>query len=230
MIIVDVICLTNTDNFSSYETTNRTINTILDSEDKIKFNIILMESNSLSDYVYHNVSHYIKPNVKFNYNHYLNLASDYLKSEWVLITNDDVKYEKNWFTEILKVYHQDPTIESFSPKEVLFYSTIYADHFVGSKDDYWVSYNVTEAVCGWSLLMRRRVWDEVFPWDENFDFYYQDNDYSKLIESKGIKHALVRNSLTLHLGNLSLLNESEDKSRNEKMEESYKIYLNKWGS
>jgi GT2 family glycosyltransferase len=233
MINVDVICLTNTVDINSFELTKRTIDSIFYSEKTITFNIILIESNPNSLFTYDNVSHYIKPNISFNYNKYLNIASEYLTSDWVLITNNDVRYEKNWFSEIIKVYTQDTTIESFSPKEILFYSTIYADHF-GSEhcveSAYWVNYKVSEGLFGWSLVMKKRVWDLIYPWDEQFDFYYQDNDYSKIIESLGIKHALVRDSLTLHLGNLSLLKNKYNSEKQKKMDYDYKKFIKKWGN
>jgi GT2 family glycosyltransferase len=227
--MIDVICLTDTTSLKIYEMTHRTITSIRESETDYKFNIILLDTNPNSEYSYNNVDYYVIPNEPFNYNRYLNIASKYLKFDWVLITNDDVRYEKNWFSEILKIYNSDNTIESFSPKDMLFYSTIYGDHFLGSNDTHWVSYNVTEAVCGWSILMRKKVWDLIGKWDEEFDFYYQDNDYAKTIESLGIKHAIVRNSLTLHIGNLSFFNRKDDEHRENKMKEGYKKYLKKWG-
>lgn len=226
---VDVICLTNTYDYSMFEVTKRVIKSLHLSEKNIKFNIILLESNKNNPYVYTDVDYYIKPEEDFNYNKYLNIANKYLTSDWVLITNNDVIYQRNWFSKILEIYNKRPDIESFSPKEVLFYSTIYGDHF-DSDDEYWENYKVTEGLLGWSLLMKKRVWDEVYPWDEQFDFFYQDNDYAKIIESKGIKHAIVRDSLTLHIGNLNFFKDVVDHERNTKMKEGYNKFLNKWGN
>jgi beta-1,4-mannosyl-glycoprotein beta-1,4-N-acetylglucosaminyltransferase len=228
---LDVICLTNTLDKKYFELTQRTIDSIINSEKDVSFNIILIDSNPYSTFNYTNINHYIKLHGVFNYNKCLNIASNYLINNWVLITNNDVRYEKNWFSEILKVHKIDNTIESFSPKEMIYYSTIYGDHFGGVNNkevDYWVNYNVSEGLLGWSLIMIKRVWDEVYPWDEEFDFYYQDNDYAKIIESKGIKHALVRDSLTLHIGNLSFFKNETNEVRDRKMEEGYKKYLKKW--
>lgn len=229
---IDVICLTNTYNESIHKMTIRTIKKLRTSEKNTNFNIILIESNKENTFEYADVDIFLKPDEPFNYNKYLNIANEYLKSDWVLVTNNDVVYEKNWFSEILKVHSIDQTIESFSPKELIFYSTFFTDHFGTEMNDeiaYWTNYKVSEGLLGWSLIMKRRVWDIVYPWDEQFDFYYQDNDYAKIIEANGVKHALVRDSLALHLGNIPLLNQTFDKNRNSKMEEGYKKYLNKWG-
>ena len=229
MMSIDVICLTNTYDNSMYEVTNRVIKSVRISEKNVKFNIILLESNKETNFTYENVDVYIRPEEEFNYNKYLNIANEYLTSDWVLITNNDVIYQREWFSKILEIYNKRPDIESFSPKEVLFYSTIYGDHF-DSEDDYFESYRVTESVMGWSLVMRKRVWDEIYPWDENFDFYYQDNDYAKTIESKGIKHAVVRDSLTLHIGNINFFKSNVDEDRDKKMEEDYYKFIKKWNN
>ena len=74
------------------------------------------------------------------------------------------------------------------------------------------------------------------PWGRGKDLvpekYFREglevhNDYAKIIESKGIKHALVRDSLTLHIGNLSFFKNETNEDRNSKMEEGYKKYLKK---
>lgn len=233
MINVDVICLTNTNSGESFDLTRRTIDSILNSEKKVNFNIILIDSYANTKFNYKNVKYHLKPTKDFNYNLFLNVANEYIKSEWVLVTNNDVRYEKNWLSEIIKVHNIDPTIESFSPKEMIYYSTIYGDHFGSDNDkemDYWVNYKVSEGLLGWSLLMTKRVWDLVYPWDEDFDFYYQDNDYAKILESNNIKHALVRDSLTLHIGNLSFFKKEPNPVRDKKMEEGYQKYLKKWGN
>jgi len=226
---IDVVCLTNTYNNDMYGMTLRVIKFLRLSEKNITFNIILLESNKETNFIYDDVDVYIKPDEDFNYNKYLNIANEYLTSDWVLITNNDVIYQTGWFSKILEIYNKRPDIESFSPKEVLFYSTIYGNHFDWG-NDYFESYRVTESVMGWSLIMRKRVWDEIYPWDENFDFYYQDNDYAKIIESKGIKHAVVRDSLTLHIGNIKFFKGTIDKERDKKMEEDYYKFINKWGN
>ena len=226
---VDVICLTNTYDNSMYEVTKRVIKSLRLSEKNITFNIILLESNKETNFTYENVDVYVKPEEEFNYNKYLNIANKYLTSDWVLITNNDVMYQRGWCSKILEIYVNNHDIESFSPREILIHSTIYGDHF-DSDDEFWVNYKVSEGLLGWSILMKKRVWDEVYPWDEQFDFYYQDNDYAKIIESKGIKHALVRDSLTLHIGNINFFKDVVDESKDEKMEEGYYKFINKWNN
>jgi GT2 family glycosyltransferase len=74
--------------------------------------------------------------------------------------------------------------------------------------------------------MTKRVFDLICPWDEQFNMYYQDNDYARKIESKGIKHALVRHSIVSHIKSLDVLKLNPDTDN--KMEEGRQKFIKKW--
>jgi GT2 family glycosyltransferase len=80
------------------------------------------------------------------------------------------------------------------------YAEFFDGHFIGSNEDYYESYKVNEFLTGWCYVMKKRVFELIYPWDEQFDLYYQDNDYAEKIKMLGIKHALVRDSIVSHLG------------------------------
>lgn len=223
---VDVIMLTNSSIKDSIIHTKRSIYTMRDSEEMHKFNINLVESGEVTDYT-QLVSNYIVPKEPFNYNRFINLAMPYLKSDWVVISNNDVGYEKGWFSEILKVHEDRPDIESFSPKDPLLYMKYFDWHFINSPDQYFESYIVSEALMGWCLVIKRSALAKISPFDEQFDMYYQDNDYEMMLRENGIKHALVRHSIACHLGTLKVQEKySEEKKR--KMEEDFLKFLKKW--
>lgn len=196
-----------------------------DSEEMHKFNINLVESGEVSDYA-QLVNNYIVPKEPFNYNRFINLAMPYLKSDWVVISNNDVGYEKGWFSEILKVHEDRPDIESFSPKDPLLYMKYFDWHFINSPDQYFESYIVSEALMGWCLVIKRSALAKISPFDEQFDMYYQDNDYAEMLKIKGIKHALVRNSIACHLQTINIDKFSDEKKRKIKLDEIK--FLKKW--
>ena len=71
---------------------------------------------------------------------------------------------------------------------------------------------------GWCYVMKKRVWDSVYPWDEQFNFYFADNDYTEKIKSLGIKHALVRDSIVFHFGSTTVGKEiNQDKFQEDKI-------------
>jgi GT2 family glycosyltransferase len=172
------------------------------------------------------VANYIKPNEPFNYNRFINHTLSYLKAEWVIISNNDVGYEKGWLSEIMKIHNERQDIESFSPKDPMLYMKYYDGHFINSKDKYFESYVVTEAVMGWCIVIKKTALEQIIPFDETFDMYYQDNDYAKTIESKGIKHAVVRHSIATHLNTLSITEFNKDKIN--KMQQDKLKFLKKW--
>ena len=224
---IDVIILTNSNTNQAIKNTKRTIYTLLDSETEYKFNINLVESSINHENNYINlVANYIKPNEPFNYNRFINHTLSYLKAEWVIISNNDVGYEKGWLSEIMKIHNERQDIESFSPKDPMLYMKYYDGHFINSKDKYFESYVVTEAVMGWCIVIKKTALEQIIPFDETFDMYYQDNDYAKTIESKGIKHAVVRHSIATHLNTLSITEFNKDKIN--KMQQDKLKFLKKW--
>jgi hypothetical protein len=226
-MLVDVIILTNSNTEKAIRMTKRTMHTLHDSETEHKFNIHLVESGPDATNEYRGLTaNYIKPNEPFNYNKFINHALDYLQGEWVVISNNDVGYEREWFSEMMKIHEKRPDLQSLSPRDPLFYMKYYDWHFIDSVDDYYESYLVSEAVMGWCVVIKRTALEKIVPFDETFDMYYQDNDYAKTIESKGIKHALVRYSLATHLNTATVVR--LDKAKIQKMEADQIKFENKW--
>lgn len=199
-----------------------------ESEKNYKFHFHLVESgiNIKSQYA-KIIDNYIVIRGEFNYNKSINNALKYVKYDWVVISNNDVGYEKNWFSEIMAIHKSRPDIESFSPKDPMLYMKYFDWHFIDSKDEYFESYKVSEALMGWSLVIKRTALDKITPFDEQFDMYYQDNDYAMMLQKNNIKHALVRYSIACHLGTLKV----EEKYSNEKkskMDEDFLKFTKKW--
>ena len=65
-----------------------------------------------------------------NYNRFLNHSYPYVKHKWVLITNNDVRYERGWFSKIIEVYNKRPDVESFSPKCPILYSKYFFNAYL----------------------------------------------------------------------------------------------------
>ena len=213
---IDVIILTDS---SDVALTQRTIDTLHDSESDFKFRVQLVDSGTQDLLRYKGYHNYIHPEISFNYNKFLNIALTYCLTEWVVISNDDVAYERWWFSEMMKVHNYREDIEAFSPKDPLLYARWFPNHFVGTDSKYHESYAVTEALQGWCTVIKRCALDKILPFDEMFDMYYQDNDYAERLKQAGIKHALVRHSIVCHMETLNVGHISEAKSRKLKIDE-----------
>jgi GT2 family glycosyltransferase len=200
-MIVDVIILTDSTNIPM---TQRTIITLHDSEEDHIFHIQLIDSGDHNPNKYHGFHNYIHPESKFNYNAYLNIGFAYTTADWVVISNDDVAYEHHWFTEMMNIHNERPDIESFSPRDPVLYAKYFPYHFIGSPSRYCESHVVTEFLEGWCIAIKKTALDKIRPFDEQFDMYYQDNDFSEMLIKEGIKHAMVRYSMALHMNTLKV--------------------------
>lgn len=215
-MVVDVIILTDSTDVAM---TQRTIDTLINSESTYRFRIQLVDSGSNNLIRYRDYYNYIHPESSFNYNKFLNIAIGYCTADWVVISNDDVNYEKNWFTEMMNVHQQRPDIEAFSPRDPLLYMRYFPNHFIGGVDDYFESYAVTEALQGWCTVIKRTALDKILPFDEMFDMYYQDNDYAERLKEAGIKHALVRDAIVCHMETLNVQQIGEAKAKKLRIDE-----------
>lgn len=226
-MLIDVIILTNSHSDFLVWMARRTIKTILESETDIEFNIIVVESVKNVEREYADICHhYIFPDERFNYNKFINIASQYCKGDWVIISNNDVSYEFGWLTEIFKVHKLRPDIESFSPKDPLLFMSCWGNQFIGTAELYTESYQVSKFLMGWSLVIKRESFNKILPFDEQFDMYYQDNDYAEVLKINGIKHALVRRSIASHYNTLTA-KVLRDEVR-PKMKEDELKFRNKW--
>jgi GT2 family glycosyltransferase len=215
-MIIDVIILTDSTNVAL---TQRTIDTLHDSEIDFRFRVQLVDSGTQDPNRYACIHNYIHPESSFNYNKFLNIAFTYCQTDWVVISNDDVSYERWWFSEMMKVHDNREDIEAFSPKDPLLYARWFPNHFVGTDSKYHESYAVTEALQGWCTVIKKSALDKILPFDELFDMYYQDNDYAERLRQVGIKHALVRHSIVCHMETLNVGGMSEEKTRKFRIDE-----------
>lgn len=224
---VDVIILTKSGTEKSVRMTKRSILSMKDAEPDINFKVHLMESGVNMHREYSSITeNYIQPAEKFNYNRFLNIALEKCKEDWVVISNNDVGYEKGWFTEMMNIHKMRPDIHSFSPKDPVLYMKYFDWHFIQSPDLYFESYSVTEAVMGWCLTIKRESLNKILPFDEQFDMYYQDNDYVEMLKRHGIKHALVRNSIVCHYQSINI--QKLDEAKMKKMAEDEIKFKKKW--
>lgn len=222
--VVNVIMLTNTKNENFFRLTNTAVETLYKSETDFRFNIILLESNPNTIYKYSNCQQYIV-NEPFNYNRYLNIGLKILheqnNSKWLLISNNDVIFNKKWFKHMYDI-HNRTGIKSFSSV-----CPIWDRHKgLNSRKNYILGYDIGQHVCGWNIVLHTSVLDKIGHFDEQFNFWYQDNDYAENLKKHGIPHALSLNSRVKHLLSKSSSKQELEKLRND---DNANKFLAKWG-
>ena len=195
-MIIDVIILSYAKNNSIIKMNNDCIDSLNSSSENHKFNILLIETEPNKEYKYEQQNvRVIQPKIEFNYNKFLNIGLKECKNEWVLISNNDTIYHKNFLESLIDANNQDTEILSMSPMDDDWHRHKLFDKSISIYYGYRTSYEVA----GWSILVNKSVIDKIGGFDEQFTFWYQDNDYAKLLEINGIKHALITKSKVTHL-------------------------------
>ena len=88
-------------------------------------------------------------------------------------------------------------------------------------------YDIRRHISGWCIFQRRDIYKKIALLDERFTFWYADNDYAETIKRKGIKHALIKNSIVQHIESTTLRSETS-KKQHELTRAQIKVFENKW--
>ena len=213
MLEIDTIILSHCQDEYLTLMTKQAIESLMNSESNIKFNLVIVETNGLLEFEGLFDEHKTKydyqiiyPRKSFNYNEFLQIGYEHLGgADHILILNNDVicksKFANN-LVEHLTVY------DSVSPRNP---NSLLHKKSEGVIEGYRSSYQV----CGWALMFNKSVLNtisfrDLFP--KEFKFWYQDNYYAHQLQKNGFKHALVCTSEVIHIENQShalLTNEEE---------------------
>lgn len=221
---IDVIILSYAKNDSIIEMNNNCINSLNSSSDLHKFNILLIETESTKEYKYpqENVK-VIQPGVEFNYNKFLNIGFKLCNNDWVLISNNDTIYHKNFLENMFDANQIDDKILSMSPMD----DSWHRHKLFDKSNKIYYGYRTSYEVAGWSILVHKSVIERIGGFDEQFTFWYQDNDYANSLIQNEIKHALITNSKVTHL--LSRSHGLIEQEKKYEMTDGLGIkFINKW--
>jgi GT2 family glycosyltransferase len=191
---LSVIILAMTATEGLFKMTSNCISSLIASENAIGMEIIIIESNKnypTLGFVYPEYVKVIIPESDFNFHKFLNIGIKASTGEYVALCNNDLVFHNNWFTEILKIKEENPSIKSFSPSGKI------DDCSITNKFE--IGYKVQKHIKGWCIVANREIFPRIRFLDETFDFYYADNDYAMSLKCNNIKHALVYNSYVTHL-------------------------------
>ena len=77
--------------------------------------VLLMESNRESAYKYDSRVRVIKPEEKFGFHRFFNIGLEQTSGEFIVFCNNDIVFEKGWWSAIMKVKKEHPRFMCFSP-------------------------------------------------------------------------------------------------------------------
>lgn len=223
----DILILSYCKNAEIFQMNLECLRTLLESEAADTFNVLVIESNKN----FHEEGYqYPWPKVKiltpeedFNFNRFLNLGLKQTRGRWVGICNNDLVFEKGWFSAMMQVHQQQPQIRSFCPMDEQSEYTP-AERF--AEQDFYTGYRIRTEFVGWCYLVERKAIEEIKAFDERFGFYYQDDDFAMSLRKHSIAHAMVPGSRVHHVGAVS----STSSGINPRFEQDRTLYHQKWGS
>ncbi len=225
MIEIDIIILSFAQDAMLKTVTENAVSSLRESEpdSRIKFNIIIVESNrSLEPYQYPGTKT-IYPRKKFGYHRYMNIGIDLTDSPYICICNNDLIFHKAWASELLKAFEEDKELKSASP----YCSLHHPSQGIEVNSGNHIGYRVRKELVGWCIFFKREMLKTTGKLDPNYRFWYADDDYSMTLQKYGIKHALVSSSVVDHLESQTLKTKSEKEKRALTTREKF-YYEYKW--
>jgi hypothetical protein len=195
MKVIDIIILSFAKSAAHHMLTVNCVNSLKGSNLNSCFNIIVVETNPAVTYDELGVKtlHFDKP---FNYNEFANLAIMSGDNELIGVFNNDVIFNENWFTEIMKL-DVGNTIDSLSPISL---TSASQREFVGCKYPV-VGYEIARQVSGWALVFTRELWLKIGGLSEIVSFWCSDDVYTRQLQDAGVKHYLIPTSIVNHVEN-----------------------------
>ena len=146
--------------------TQRVIDSLHNSSDIHTFRVLIYEQNKTVKYNNAETIHYDYP---FIYNKVMNDGIAISDTDWVLLSNNDVFYHKNWLEEM------QPAIDmgylSLSPLSEAWHKR----KGIAKGNRLMGGYAVGYYFCGWSLLCHKKVFKKIGKLNEGVNFFFSDN-------------------------------------------------------
>ena len=211
MYNVDVVILSWAKTIQLKQITEKGIQTLLNSEkeEDIKFNVFLLESNIHAKYAFTDNVNVTYMNEKFGYHKFMNIGRKMGNSKYVVLCNNDLRFQKKWASNIIKEMEDDDKLLSACPVEPV--TNMISKHYTNEK----YGYETRKFINGWCIFQKRDIYDIIGDLDEKFEFWCCDDEYGMTLENHNIKHALIKTSIVNHdeNGGKSLQNLTPEISR-----------------
>ncbi len=201
-IEIDIIILSYAQDLELQSITEACVISLITSENprKIKFNIIVVESEQdLAPFQYPG-TRTVYPKKKFGYNCFMNIGINMTSAKYICICNNDLIFHSSWATEILKVFNRYPNFLSASP----FCPNHHSKMGFELNNGIYLGYRNHFEIAGWCLFFKREMLQLTGKLDENYRFWCADNDYANTLSALNIGHVLVSSSVVDHLGNQTI--------------------------
>lgn len=203
------IMLSNTVSQYHENMTNRAINTAFEHKGSHDLTITVVETNSDFTGYFNNPNvAFIKPNRPFGYNEFINIGYDFMVNDssesfedydpdYVMIMNNDLIFHEKWLDNLVSGIEAGG-YDSVSPK-----NPNWLFHVNYIDDNVYEGWGIGYQLAGWAIMFKADSFARLYPLDQRFKFWAQDNDLVDTMQALNMRHALIANSLVTHLTNQS---------------------------
>ena len=195
---IDVVIVSFSKDQECYDLTYKCIESLLESENSIDINPIIVESKRglkwENEFPVPNKIVTLESPLPYGYHKFLNFGRKYGKSEYVALCNNDLIFEKNWASNIIKFGDDNDNFMSFSP----ICPMTQPKSGIGINTGIYMGLVVRGTISGWCIVQKRKIYDIIGDLDERYTHWYSDNDYAMTLSSKKIDHFLVTSSIVEH--------------------------------
>lgn len=195
MKIIDIIILSFAKSQQHYLLTINAIKSLKESKLSSCFNVIIVETNLSVNYDELGVKtlHFDEP---FNYNRFANKAINTCKSELIGVFNNDVIFDEDWFSEIIKL---DIGLSIFSCSPISLTSSSQREFIQSEKPI--IGYGIARQLSGWAIVFTRELWQTIGGLSEVVSFWCSDDVYAQQLRENGFFHYLIPTSIVNHVEN-----------------------------
>jgi len=225
IVQIDIVMIAYSNTEELIKITNNALKSLYESEDNIKFHVYLVESQHDVKYEYKDLDiKMIYPIESFGYHKYLNIGRKAGNSEYVVLCNNDLIFEKNWASNILRGFNTDLGLMSAGPYNSGTHFQLYR---IPRHTGMHYGYRTGLHIPGWCIFQKRAIYDIIGDLDERFVFWCCDDDYGMTLKTKGIKHALITDSIVNHVESRTL-NTKPSAEKEYLTNQQYKVFKQKW--
>lgn len=226
----DVIILSLAVDEKTFSTTKKCVDSYINTADDIINKIYVVETNSSFDQSYQQPKvEVIKPNKKFNYNEFYNIALEKCKADYIAGPNNDLIIQPNCLQTILKEFETNKYIDSISPTYREWHR--HTKMYLPTDNKLYYGKEVSLHMYGCMFCCKRSVFHKIGFLDETFYFFYQDNDYVMCIDRCGLLHGVHTGALITHQsGQSDKYADERLKYTPKNMHEQGELLMNKWNN
>jgi len=194
--VVDVVILSNGSDRSLRAMTQTTIDSCLSGANSLPVNVIVVEARP--NLAYRNAVTIPAPPGSFNYNRTANAGAEHGSAPWLMIANNDLKFEDGWLHALLAADH--PIVSPHNPGDPR--QADLEQNEVGRENGRHLS--------GWCYCLTRDLYRLIGGFDERVRFWCSDDAVLEQVVGAGYDPMIVPAARVKHLTSRTLRRAGRD--------------------